>query len=105
MLVGEGCHSGVLVLKSMPAPFIDGTSRPEELTRTLARHRVGGTRPGTTSPASSQPVGVRLNLYYLDYFTSGMHFAGHYVAVYGYADGTVQGAGVSCNRSEGYRCD
>lgn len=31
-------------------------------------------------------VGLKLDSYYLDYFTNKIHFAGHYVAMYGYDD-------------------
>jgi len=32
------------------------------------------------------PVGLKLDSYYLEYFTSKIHFAGHYIAIYGYDD-------------------
>ena len=31
-------------------------------------------------------VGLKLDCYFLEYFTSKFHFAGHYVAIYGYDD-------------------
>jgi hypothetical protein len=31
-------------------------------------------------------VGLKLDAYYLEYFTKPFHFAGHYVAIYGYDD-------------------
>ena len=99
--LGEGLAFGVLLFKSMPEPFIGGRPRPEELTRTLARHlgleveyrQTRSRRKAWDNVAgfvdAGQPVGVKLDMHYLDYFASDMHFAGHYVAVYGYDDDTV----------------
>ena len=36
--LGEGLAFGVLAFKNMPAPFIGGRPRGEEITQTLARH-------------------------------------------------------------------
>jgi hypothetical protein len=36
--------------------------------------------------AAGQPVGLQLDSYYLEYFTSRVHFGGHVVALYGYDD-------------------
>jgi hypothetical protein len=35
------------------------------------------------------PVGLKLDCYHLDYFTNKIHFAAHYVAIYGYDDAYV----------------
>ncbi|CAM4199337.1 BtrH N-terminal domain-containing protein [Nocardia ninae] len=84
--------------KSMGFPFLGGRAKPFELTRNLA------TRLGlellvqeTASPrkawenvvdllGAGHPVGLQLDSYYLDYFTSKVHFGGHVVAMYGYDD-------------------
>jgi hypothetical protein len=49
----------------------------------------------------SVPVALKLDSYYLEYFTSKIHFAGHYATLYGYdeqyaylADTVQQGSGV-----------
>ncbi|CAM5585640.1 Lantibiotic ABC transporter OS=Streptomyces glaucescens OX=1907 GN=SGLAU_01815 PE=4 SV=1 [Streptomyces glaucescens] len=35
---------------------------------------------------AGRPVGLQLDSYHLDYFTSKVHFGGHVVAMYGYDD-------------------
>ena len=94
--LGEGLAFGVLVFKNMPAPFIGGRPRLEEITQTLAgnlgfdvhyrqtRSKARAWENIACFVDAGQPVGVKLNMRYLDYFTSGIDFAGHYVAVYGY---------------------
>ncbi|MEV0296179.1 BtrH N-terminal domain-containing protein [Nocardia sp. NPDC050710] len=84
--------------KTMGFPFLGGRVKPLDLTRNLT------TRVGlellvqeTTSPRrawenvvapidAGHPVGLQLDSYYLDYFTSKVHFGGHIVAMYGYDD-------------------
>ncbi|MFF8974976.1 BtrH N-terminal domain-containing protein [Streptomyces sp. NPDC014995] len=84
--------------KNMGFPFLGGRVKPFDLTRNLA------TRLGlelrvqeTTSPRrawenvvvpidAGHPVGLQLDSYYLDYFTSKVHFGGHIVAMHGYDD-------------------
>lgn len=82
--------------KGMSLPFLGGRVKPFELTRNLA------TRLGlellvaeTTSPRKAwqnvaapidagRPVGLQLDSYHLDYFSTKVHFGGHVVAMYGY---------------------
>ncbi|MFJ7199581.1 MULTISPECIES: BtrH N-terminal domain-containing protein [unclassified Streptomyces] len=84
--------------KNMGFPFLGGRVKPFDLTRNLA------TGLGlellvqeTTSPRKAwdnvvasidggRPVGLQLDSYYLDYFSSKVHFGGHVVAMYGYDD-------------------
>ena len=99
--LGEGLAFGVMALKGMPAPFIGGRSRPEEITQTLARnlgfaveYRQSRSRKTAwenvaASVDAGRPVGVKLNMRYLDYLDSDVDFAGHYVAVYGYDEENV----------------
>lgn len=99
--IGQGLAYGVFTFASMPGPFIGGRPKGEALTRTLAAHlgidiAYRQTRSMTkawTNVAdfvdAGQPVGVKLNCRYLDYFTTKVDFAGHYVAVYGYDDHRV----------------
>lgn len=99
--MGEGLSYGVLVFKSMGAPFIGGRPRPEALTRTLAKHlglEVGYRQTRSKKRAwdnvasfidAGQPVAVKLNMRFLDYVNSEVDFAGHYVAMYGYDADTV----------------
>ena len=99
--IGEGLSYGVLVFKSMGAPFVGGRPRPEAITKNLAKHlgfeleyrKTRSKKRAWDNVASfidaGQPVAVKLNMRYLDYVSSGVDFAGHYVAMYGYDDDTV----------------
>lgn len=101
MLFGlaEGLGYGVFVFKNVP--FIGGRSRPEDITKKLAENLGFDIEYRTTRSKkrawnnivefvdAGQPVGVKLDCYYLDYFTTKVHFAGHYVAVHGYDDENV----------------
>ncbi|MFD3579229.1 BtrH N-terminal domain-containing protein [Streptomyces sp. NPDC058644] len=84
--------------KAMGFPFLGGRVKPFELTRNLAN--VLGLElvvAETTSPRKAwqnvtapldagRPVGLQLDSYHLDYFTTKVHFGGHVVAMYGYDD-------------------
>lgn len=99
--LGEGLAFGVMHFKNMPAPFIGGRPRNEEITKNLSQHlgfqieyrETRSKKRAWENVASfidvGQPVGVKLDMYFLDYFTSDVHFAGHYVAAYGYDDTDV----------------
>ncbi|MGP3990164.1 BtrH N-terminal domain-containing protein [Streptomyces sp. 3N207] len=84
--------------KNMGFPFLGGRIKPFDLSRNLA-NRLGLELlvQETTSPRrawdnvaalidAGHPVGLQLDSYYLDYFTSKVHFGGHVVAMYGYDD-------------------
>lgn len=99
--LGQGLSYGVFVMKNMPAPFIGGRPRLEQLTKTLADNLSFEVEYRTTRSAkrawenlasfvdNGQPVAAKLNCYFLDYFSDAIHFAGHYVAVYGYDDESI----------------
>ncbi|MCL7380462.1 BtrH N-terminal domain-containing protein [Streptomyces sp. 35G-GA-8] len=82
--------------KSMGFPFLGGRVKPFELTRNLAAALGLELRvEETTSPRKAwqnvvapidagRPVGLQLDSYHLDYFTTKVHFGGHIVAMYGY---------------------
>ncbi|MDG9708280.1 BtrH N-terminal domain-containing protein [Streptomyces sp. DH10] len=82
--------------KNMDFPFLGGRVKPFELTRNLAARlglelavqETGSARKGWENVASAidagLPVGLQLDSYHLDYFTSKVHFGGHVVALYGY---------------------
>lgn len=84
--------------KNMDFPFLGGRVKPFELTRNLAAAlRLELLVQETTSPRrawenvaapldAGRPVGLQLDSYHLDYFTSKVHFGGHVVAMYGYDD-------------------
>jgi len=99
--LGEGLAFGVFAFKNMPAPFIGGRTKGEEITKALARNLGFEVEYRTTRSKkrawenvaafidAGQPVGVKLDMYFLDYFTEDIHFAAHYVAAIGYDDDQV----------------
>lgn len=84
--------------KNIGFPFIGGRVKPFELTRNLtAALGLDLQVEETTSPRkawqhvttaidSGRPLGLQLDSYHLDYFTTKVHFGGHVVALYGYDD-------------------
>jgi hypothetical protein len=82
--------------KNMDFPFLGGRVKPFELTRNLAAglglelvvRETGSARKAWENVATAidagRPVGLQLDSYHLDYFTSKVHFGGHVVALYGY---------------------
>lgn len=84
--------------KSLGFPFLGGRVKPFELTKNLARtlelellvHETTSPRRAWENVAASidagYPVGLQLDSYYLEYFSSKVHFGGHVVAMYGYDD-------------------
>ncbi|GAA4608487.1 hypothetical protein BJY16_006865 [Actinoplanes octamycinicus] len=96
--LGEGLGFVYWDAKTMDFPFLGGRSKPMMVTRTLAGHlgldlRVTETasagrawRAVTDALDAGQPVGLQLDCYHLDYFTTKVHFGGHVVAMYGYDD-------------------
>ena len=100
--------------KAMGFPFLGGRVKPFELTRNLATALgVELLVAETTSPRKAwqnvaapidagRPVGLQLDCYHLDYFSTRVHFGGHVVAMYGYdeqdaylVDTAPQGGAVS----------
>ncbi|MFF3726923.1 BtrH N-terminal domain-containing protein [Streptomyces erythrochromogenes] len=82
--------------KSMGFPFLGGRVKPFELTRNLTavlglELLVGETTSlrkawqNVAAPIDAgRPVGLQLDSYHLDYFSTKVHFGGHVVAMYGY---------------------
>ncbi|WP_405102354.1 BtrH N-terminal domain-containing protein [Micromonospora sp. NBC_01412] len=96
--LGEGLGFVYWDAKSMDFPFLGGRSKPTSITRTVA-NRLGLTLriQETASPrkawqnvaaalAAGRPVGLQLDSYHLDYFTTKVHFGAHFAAMYGYDD-------------------
>ena len=96
--LGEGLGFIYWDAKSMDFPFLGGRSKPFMITSTLA-DRLGLTlrTQETASPRrawqnvaaavdAGRPVGLQLDSYHLDYFTTKVHFGAHFVAMYGYDD-------------------
>lgn len=96
--LGEGLGFIFLNLQSLNLPFIGGRSKPFELTTRLCENLGIELQASETSSkakaleilreplAEGRPVGVQLDSYFLDYFTTKIHFAGHFVAVFGIED-------------------
>lgn len=96
--IGEGLGFIYWDMKNMDFPFIGGRIKPDLLTRNI----VGNLNLHLEVKETSSPkkawenvkenidqgniVGLKLDCYHLDYFTNKVHFAGHYVAMYGYDD-------------------
>ncbi|MER5351287.1 BtrH N-terminal domain-containing protein [Kitasatospora sp. NPDC002551] len=82
--------------KGLDFPFLGGRVKPFELTRTLAARlgleldvrETGSARRAWRNVAAEldagRPVGLQLDSYHLEYFTSRVHFGGHMVAICGY---------------------
>ena len=96
--LGEGLGFVYWDARNMDFPFLGGRTKPTTITRTVAG-RLGLTLQiqETASPrkawqnvtatlADGRPVGLQLDSYHLDYFTTKVHFGGHFVALYGYDD-------------------
>lgn len=96
--LGEGLGFVYWDAKAMDFPFLGGRTKPTAITRTLA-DRLGLTLhiQETASPRKAwqnvataldtgRPVGLQLDSYHLEYFTTKVHFGAHFVAIYGYDD-------------------
>ncbi|WP_416903777.1 BtrH N-terminal domain-containing protein [Micromonospora echinospora] len=94
--LGEGLAFVYWDARNMDVPFLGGRTKPMMITRTVA-DRLGLTLhvQETASPrkawqnvtaalAAGRPVGLQLDCYHLEYFTTKVHFGGHFVALYGY---------------------
>lgn len=96
--LGEGLSYIFWNMKIMDFPFIGGRVKPDILTQNFCKNLNLHLEVEETSSIKKAwenvkekidnniPVGLKLDSYYLDYFTNKIHFAGHYVAMYGYDD-------------------
>lgn len=96
--LGEGLGFIFWNMKFMDFPFIGGRIKPDALTENIVRNLNLKLEVQETSSSKKAwenvksnidrdiPVGLKLDCYHLDYFTNKIHFAGHYVAMYGYDD-------------------
>ncbi|WP_373518684.1 BtrH N-terminal domain-containing protein [Pricia sp.] len=94
--LGEGLGFIFWKMKTMAFPFIGGRVKTDILTDNICRNlnlRLEIQETSSTTKAwdnvtkhidQGKAVGLKLDCYYLDYFSSKFHFAGHYVALYGY---------------------
>ncbi len=94
--LGEGLGFIFWNMKSMDIPFIGGRIKPDALTENIAKNlNLELTVKETASKEKAwdavkklidngQFVGLKLDCYYLEYFSRPFHFAGHYAALYDY---------------------
>ncbi|MBL6987470.1 MAG: BtrH N-terminal domain-containing protein [Methylobacter sp.] len=94
--LGEGLGFIFWNMKTMSFPFIGGRIKPDALTENIARNlSLELTVKETSSQQKAwdnvkelvdngQIVGLKLDCFYLEYFSVPFHFAGHYVALLGY---------------------
>jgi len=100
MLFGLGQGLGFIYWdsKAMDFPFIGGRVKPDELAGCLVSRLNLTLKAQETSSVDKAwqnirssleggiPVGLKLDSYYLDYFTNKVHFAAHYATIYGMDD-------------------
>ena len=96
--IGEGLGYIFWNMKIMDFPFIGGRVKPDVLTENICSNLNLSLEVKETSSVNKawqnvktnidngQVVGLKLDCYHLDYFTTKIHFAGHYVSMYGYDD-------------------
>ena len=94
--LGEGLGFIFWNMKSMNFPFIGGRVKPDALTQNIATNlNIDLTVKETLSTQKAwnsvkeiidkgHAVGLKLDCFHLQYFSNPIHFAGHYVALYGY---------------------
>ncbi len=94
--LGEGLGFIFWNMKIMDFPFIGGRIKPDALTQNIATNLNLKLVVEETSSIKKAwmnvknnidnniAVGLKLDCYYLDYYTNKIHFAGHYAAMYGY---------------------
>lgn len=96
--IGEGLGYIFWNMKIMDFPFIGGRIKPDVLTENICRNLKLDLDVKETSSVKKawqhvkenidkgKAVGLKLDCYHLDYFTTKIHFAGHYASMYGYDD-------------------
>jgi len=96
--LGEGLGYIFWNMKTMDFPFIGGRIKPDLLTDKLCQNlnldlkvkETGSVKKAWTNVQTDldqgKVVGLKLDCYHLEYFNTKIHFAGHYVAMYGYDD-------------------
>ena len=94
--IGEGLGYIFWNMKTMDYPFIGGRVKPDVLTENICRNlnlKLEVKETSSTKKAwenvkhhidNGKAVGLKLDCYHLDYFTTKIHFAGHYASIYGY---------------------
>ncbi|MCL1667131.1 BtrH N-terminal domain-containing protein [Elizabethkingia ursingii] len=94
--LGEGLGYIYWNMKKMDFPFIGGRIKPDMLTHNISANlNLELTVKETSSKQKAweevkrnlddgKAVGLKMDCYYLTYFSNPFHFAGHYAAIYGY---------------------
>lgn len=94
--LGEGLGYIFWNMKTMDFPFIGGRVKPNVLTQNITKNLNLNLIVNETSSTqkawdnvkknldAGKVVGLKLDCYHLEYFSSPIHFAGHYTAMYGY---------------------
>ena len=96
--LGQGLSFIFWNMKTMDFPFIGGRVKPDVLTENIAKNlncklivnEISSKQKAWDNVKElidkGQITGLKLDSYYLEYFSEPIHFAGHYVAIYGYDD-------------------
>lgn len=96
--LGEGLSYVYWKMKCMESPFLGGRIKPDVLTENICNNlnlelcavETSSLKKAWKNVASyldqGIPVGLKLDCYHLDYFSSKFHFGGHYVAIHDYDD-------------------
>jgi len=96
--LGEGLGYIFWKMKMMDFPFIGGRVKPDILTENICRNlnlKLDVKETSSLKKAwqnieaplqNGKAVGLKLDCYHLEYFNTKIHFAGHYVAMFGYDD-------------------
>lgn len=94
--LGEGLSFIYWNMKTMDHPFLGGRVKPDLLTQNIVKNLGLEMTVNETSSRqkawdnvkklvdANQVVGLKLDSFHLEYFSKPIHFAGHYVALYGY---------------------
>jgi hypothetical protein len=94
--IGEGLSFIFWNSKSMDYPFIGGRIKQDLITQNIAKALKLNLEVKETKSTKKAwenvkayidcdiPVGLKLDFYHLDYIKEKVHFAGHYVVLYGY---------------------
>jgi len=94
--LGEGLSFLIWKMKFMELPFLGGRVKTDLLTQNICRNLNLQLQVQETASIkkawknieepllNNKVVGLKLDCYHLNYFTSKFHFAGHYVAMYGF---------------------
>ena len=99
--LGEGLHFIYWQMKSMDFVFTGGRTKPDLVYRTFAtnvaleltEHQTASAKQASRrlfqSLDSGQPIMLRLDALYLDYFDIDIHFPAHYAVAAGYDENSV----------------